>query len=104
MRLSRFRPRFTVKRLMVTVAIMGVFLGLIIKSSEWSEHRRHRFSITRDEFTLDYELAEQQSRHPDIAKRMDPRLVAYYDFMKGKYEAAARHPWLPLWPDPPKPE
>jgi hypothetical protein len=31
-------------------------------------------------------------------------LSLYHDRMKAKYECAARYPWLPVEPDPPKPE
>jgi hypothetical protein len=30
-------------------------------------------------------------------------LSLYHDRMKAKYECAARYPWLPVEPDPPKP-
>ena len=31
------------------------------------------------------------------------RYVAYYSALQRKYERAARHPWLPVPPDPPRP-
>jgi hypothetical protein len=32
------------------------------------------------------------------------RLAAHYAALRMKYERAARYPWLPVEPDPPKPE
>ncbi len=44
-------------------------------------------------------LRESQDRQAAWAQKL-----AYYVRLKHKYEYAARHPWLPVEPDPPEPE
>jgi hypothetical protein len=43
---------------------------------------------------------------PDIKswRMSQARRIAYHDLMRRKYEDAARHPWLPVEPDPPEPQ
>jgi hypothetical protein len=102
------RVRFTVQRMMAAVAVAAVFLGLIAKFPDWSDRRRHRFLITRDEYSLDCQTLVSRDRiaiqSAHVEGRVDPRLLSHFRFMKDKYEAAARYPWLPVWPDPPEPE
>ncbi len=88
------RVRFTVRRMMVAVAIVACicWASLLIE-------RRRRFLIIAGSHRMpdarflwnrgaDYEL----------------RLVRWHDEMQAKYEFAAAHPWLPVAPDPPAPE
>jgi hypothetical protein len=42
MRLSRFRPRFTVRRLMIAVAILANVLGLLPVLLAMTNHGLHR--------------------------------------------------------------
>jgi hypothetical protein len=37
---------------------------------------------------------------PDVARER----IAYWEPIRSKYERAARYPWLPVGPDPPRPE
>jgi hypothetical protein len=83
-------PRFTVRRMMVAVALLGLALGF---------------------------LAERRARFLRIAARYEQATLAYrtyggfymprgffYDLeMESKYKRAARYPWLPVMPDPPEP-
>src|SRR5829696_982457 len=50
-------------------------------------------------------LTEQFERDPSVGPRKlaaARRLEAYYGRLRAKYERAARYPWLPVPPDPPK--
>jgi hypothetical protein len=99
------RVRFTVRRLMVAVAIVALCLPA------WS------FWARRDERYL--EFAIKAMKHNTLAEayetgrplgslreraRVNPCKAAYHATLARKYEYAASHPWLPVAPDPPEPE
>jgi hypothetical protein len=111
------RLRFTVRQMMVAVATLAIVLGVWL----WGERRRAHF----------YDLAEWHRHHvlcvivktpgPDgkwvyettymPRKKGDPRvplrqqrISAWHREIGLKYWQAARHPWLPVQPDPPGPE
>jgi hypothetical protein len=84
-------PRFTIRRMMVGVAILGLSLGFLAE-------RRARF-------------LRIAARHEESSRfyRLYPGFYipsgAFYDIeMELKYERAARYPWLPVEPDPPEPK
>jgi hypothetical protein len=89
--------RFTMRGLMVAVAIMGIAFGMI--------DRHYRFKKMAD-----HHLAKLESL--DIEKslgieRPSPfflALVNYHASLGEKYAKAARYPWLPVAPDPPEPK
>lgn len=56
---------------------------------------------TLDALSGDEASTDRQADHR--AARWE-RAVEYHAAMKRKYERAARHPWLPVPPDPPLPE
>jgi hypothetical protein len=95
MHLSRLIPRLTVRRLMIAVAVMGSALGITIERSQ-----RFRW------------IAARHRGEVPILPRLKPigmpderwRLFEWHQLMARKYEYAARHPWLPIAPDPPKPK
>jgi hypothetical protein len=99
------RPRFTVRRLMVAVAIVGLGLG-------WIEVRRKQFtSMALDHYRKFREPCDEEgfgvSSTPPISE--ERRVVlrerdAYHQAMCDKYHQAARDPWLPVTHDPPEPE
>lgn len=81
-------PRFTVRRLMVAIAVIAFFLatGLLLND------RRGRFALLANDHGLKAIEAKRPARH-----------LALYE----KYIDAAHHPWLPVAddpPDPPEPE
>jgi hypothetical protein len=98
-------PRFTVRRLMVAVAIVAlgvaaVRLTLSMAALSDDYQRRalsHRIKVADDVFLM--------LRSPD-----DPRAgawlqrrKAYRGAMAEKWNRAALFPWLPVAPDPPEP-
>jgi hypothetical protein len=85
------RPRFTVRRLMVAVAVVGVVLGI----GSDLDRRRRRFLDLRSYYR------EKAVIHSECWTR----IVSMRDYyLSRKYERAARYPWLPVAPDPPEPE
>jgi hypothetical protein len=85
------RPRLTIRRLMVAVAIAGVLIA------GWVEvGRRCVRSLA---------IADHHSWGADSAIGFISRgKIAWHGEMQAKYERAARYPWLPVSPDPPEPK
>ncbi len=86
MPLTRFRPRFTVRRLMMLVAVVGLLFGAydqvrMFRRAEEAE------AVMDDPFLND----------PDWNRRM----ISWFAAMKRKYREAAAHPRRPVAPDPP---
>jgi hypothetical protein len=77
-------PRFTVRRLMVAVAIVALPIGLWGRSMAFARIAR-----------------EHAAREKDFA---DARASSYHWNLAVKYERAAMYPWLPVAPDPPEPQ
>jgi hypothetical protein len=127
------RVRFTVRRLMIAVAIVGVLLAAGLEA-RWM-HRKYREYATRASLHSYCERLYSEWASSDIKKEADRRskfekngqagfddwvlhLADYYGRraaketlwanyharMKSKYEVAMRRPWLPVEPDPPEPE
>jgi hypothetical protein len=85
------RPRFTVRRLMVVVAIiaMATYTGMVV----W---RIETYAVRADIH------ARHNSGHS--FKYASTDLIHWHEQMRLKYENAARNPWLPVGPDPPEPK
>ena len=88
-------PRFTVRRMMVAVAAVALFLG----GGVWVLDLARRSGEYRMKAT---EAAEQERILRDTTRR-DPRWAAefaeyarFWSSVKDKYDRAARYPWLPL--------
>jgi hypothetical protein len=82
------RPRFSLRRMMVAVAIVGVVFGVLVRAARFqqvSDYHRGRIILISPP---------------------DPRVhvTLYHMQMANKYSYAARHPWLPVTPDPPEPQ
>jgi hypothetical protein len=90
MRLSR--PRFTVRWLMVALAITAVatYMGMVV----W----RHETYAMR----ADAHARHLNSGHSFLYDSTD--LIQWHERMRLKYENAARNPWFPVTLDPPKPK
>jgi hypothetical protein len=139
MHLSRFRPRFTVRQLMVAVAIVAVLWAFVRWAGEmWllsqihHEQAQRLASLLADHKSMSEAAknnAQEAERDPISARRRflsnpdDPdetsrdlasewrsaiiintKYIKYYEQLKMNYERAARYPWFPVDPDPPKPE
>ena len=90
-------PRFTVRRLMVLVAIVG----LVLAAGSWLYRRTTRMKST----AAFHEQAcfEALMIGPDCILVESPR-SRFHDELAKKYHRAARYPWLPVAPDPPEPK
>jgi hypothetical protein len=89
------RVRFTVRRMMVAVAVVACIFWASLLIIE----RRGRFLI----IVGSHRMPDARFlRHRDADYVL--RLARWHDEMQAKYEFAAAHPWLPVAPDPPEPE
>ena len=82
------RVRFTVRRLMVAVAIVAVVSAMLIRAAWFralSDHHRSRIILVGPP-------------SPQLERTL------YHMEMSNKYAKAASHPWLPVASDPPEPE
>jgi hypothetical protein len=113
------RVRFTVRRMMIAVAIVGAALGLGLwgmRATRWANDCKTRagwhtswgrYMIAEaDEYRIAIESGT--SLHPEAKNypRYEARERARGRFhlrLAAKYERAARYPWLPVAPDPPEP-
>ena len=110
------RPRFTLRPLMLAVAIGAMFLGVWI----WGERRKARFLALADwhhrqivciffgyegpdgDFTYEATSTSQKSGDPPVSPHRQ-RIDTWHRKMALKYWRAACYPWLPVEPDPPEP-
>ncbi len=98
------RVRFTVRRMMVAVAIVGLASGLWRRRESFLEESRryavaatlHPCSLPPEEGTDEYRRWQEEE---EMIRRRDDHLLR----LAAKYERAARYPWLPVAPDPPEP-
>jgi hypothetical protein len=112
MHLSRFRPRFTVRRLLIAVAMVGLLMGagrwvveMRTRSADYRE-RAYAFAETRGHARLsDFFVTTKNGRvvsiHEDEnfwIEHMWARELA------NKYWRLADRPWLPVEADPPRPK
>jgi hypothetical protein len=100
------RPRFTftVRRLMLAVAIVAVLLASV---NAWRTtlRRQHYESLARVYRSMS--AFEEGLVHVSVQTGGDPgrhnRRAAYYTELARKYEQAAAQPWASVGPDPPLP-
>ena len=110
MHLSRFRPRFTVRSLMISVVIVGLLMG----ASLWIVEMRTRSAAYRQrafEFgdMTGFRLGRTvQAKNGRSVNPMDDENTylryAWATKLAEKYWRLADRPWLPVEPDPPPPE
>ena len=97
------RVRFTVRRMMVAVAVVALVLGGVLRALDLArrsaEYRRKATEAEKHE----KRLVSYSKRYPERAKRLRA-LSGDWASVKEKYHRAARYPWLPVAPDPPEPE
>lgn len=84
------RVRFTVRRLMIAVAVAGLVCSL----PEAMERRRLAFTGMSN-YHFNKLITLSKSTNPQYA---------YHYKLHLKYYEASKRPWLPVWPDPPEPK
>jgi hypothetical protein len=89
-------PRMTTLRWMVVVAVVAVGCAAVVSVAE---RRRQRFARIADRHIAVF-LVPAQVRDPE---RRSAIRLNWHSTMADKYLHAARYPWLPVEPDPPRP-
>jgi hypothetical protein len=109
------RVRFTVRRIMAVVGLVGLTLGIGIECERRSDRFRataqyHRSRIdavlrVASSYYSGHELARLRFYHPGGKEFTGLELgrLSWNKALETKYLAAARHPWLLVAPDPPPP-
>lgn len=100
------RPRFTVRRLMITIAILAIGLGAI----KWVVAMRVRSAAYQ---RWAYEFMLTTVRHGSAVRTADGRWVNIHENdrlrddwawrLAAKYRRLSYYPWLEAEPDPPLP-
>ena len=108
-------PRMTTRRWMILVAVVAFSIAGVQMRRQAKRYREQaafhalREGIFRRQADLErrarlsslpVDLCGQQARYIALI----PTFVEYHAELRRKYEYAARYPWLPIEPDPPKPE
>lgn len=102
-------PRFTLRRLMVAVALAAVLLGVgrfFFQAVMYARtsYRHHALEITaRDRWERERLItskAPNSPAQPSLARET----ADYHATLKEKYRRAARNPWVPIAADPTPPE
>jgi hypothetical protein len=89
---------------MFATAVVAFVVGVGVEC----EPRRARFVRQATDYLRRENLA--RSLASDLRRSGNPsylraaRRAEFYGRLREKYERAAEHPWLPVWPDPPEPE
>jgi hypothetical protein len=92
--MQRFRPRVTLRWLMVAVAVASL-------ASWWLITRRERFKrLASYHKTQVWKDARDHGGRKAIE---DTPLTRWHLSLSGKYDYAVTHPWLPVAGDPPEP-
>jgi hypothetical protein len=98
------RIRFTVRRVMVLVAIAGLAMAVATLVKRSNEFRALAEEQAEAELTsVGYaDDARGEGRDPQRVARGE-EMATYHRALRIKYERAARYPWLSVKPDPPIP-
>ena len=98
------RVRFTVRRLMIAVAIVAL-LGY---GARTLKDRRARFEArATEEYWLFIDASAYNGSWPTGTPWPPPQSNSksrHHEKLAAKYRHATRYPWLPVEPDPPEPE
>jgi len=92
------RVRFTVRRMMIAVAVVGAMMGWFAL-----QRRAERFQQRAAAHGRKAEAARDYMAlgiyNPTLTKHH-----AYHEEMRRKYDRGVLHPWLFVAPDPPEPK
>jgi hypothetical protein len=100
------RPRFTVRRLMVVVAILAlaltVYAGIERRRARLQRVAQHHWEKAAANSVVQADA--NRTIYRASASLRNRQLAHYHVNLAYKYANAARYPWLPVAPDPPEPE
>jgi hypothetical protein len=95
------RVRFTVRQMIILVILLALGLG----GTRWAMEMQELATRYR-RLSVGYGISEYLCSNPAYGPP-DPverdKLVRHIAVLRGKYDYAARHPWLQVDPDPPEP-
>jgi hypothetical protein len=100
------RVRFTVRRMMIAVVVLGVAL----KGVTWLRRRSLEFEARAQYHSARkvWEFASGKDgvchQRNDFGEEVSAEEDRWHYTLEQKYLIAARYPWLPVEPDPPEPE
>jgi hypothetical protein len=106
------RVRFTMRRMLVAVAIAGILFwgGRLwrLAASYRVEAERYANRLSKGDVRAFFDRIdvspEESERQMGAWRDQMVRRRSHYQAMKIKYEHAARNPWLAVAPDPPEPK
>ena len=92
------RPKLKLGSLMIIIAVIAVILQLYVRYDNFTSKSKFHAA----------ESVKHSIRFIDIKTGVTTvswgtTLSEWHDQLAEKYRLAARHPWLPVAPDPPKP-
>jgi hypothetical protein len=106
------RPRLTIRRLMVTVALLAILLWVGLIVSRWSEYRRRtiqlreqRLVLTVESFIFDKRLQAIPPENIAARKQVESSIAEHRqaviktEILFDRYQKAMRRPWLRVEPD-----
>jgi hypothetical protein len=96
------RMRFTVQKMMVIVAVIGLICFFLARSQ-----RLHKTAKFHEKLVLVGSKRVLCTIGPNATPVMadiPTKEGWWHQEMKGKYELASKHPWFPVAPDPPEPK
>jgi hypothetical protein len=116
-------PPMTTRRWMIAVAVVGLLLAGCIGGYRLKRLHDHFLQRAQDHAMMEIANRKSERAHRELfemrggfgpgsetlrAKSLRDivffsRTASYHAAMAQKYEYAARHPWLPVAPDPPEP-
>jgi hypothetical protein len=95
------RLRFTVRRMMVVVAILAVILS--VAGGLWRRSNLYRLAAKAEEVAA-LETAGSLKTTPLRGKQLILRKLMWHVRRHDIYYRVAEHPWLSVEPDPPEPK
>ena len=104
------RVRFTVRGMMIAVAILAVMACVSPEAVQWIElSRRYRAEALHHRlWAEEFERGVSRNMAARPARRRvadeDRRMAVWERAAEAKYARLARYPWLPVSPDPPEPK
>jgi hypothetical protein len=105
MRLPRLR--FTVRRMMVAVAVVAFLFGAEATRRRWeslaSTYRTKAVSFEHRALVSRHSRDHEAVLENDPEQRKLKRIEDHYVALARKYQYAAHYPWLAVEPDPPEP-
>jgi hypothetical protein len=93
--------RFTVRRMMIAVAIVAIVLGVATFKKRRDQRLKNQvyFAGLERKFTARAEASATGSPPKAAQARLN-----YFRAMRRKWQWAASHPWESVEPDPPEPQ